>query len=540
MVFDNYDYTYTSRRNVVYAAHGMVATAQNLAAEAGLEILKAGGNAIDAAVATAIALTVVEPTSNGIGSDAFALIWTGDNNVPDGLNASGPAGALASSKKMRDAGYDCMPTHGFKTVTVPGAPSAWIALSKKYGKLPFAKLFEPAIRYAEEGFAVSPVVANMWKSEVELHVSQHGNLPEYQPFFDTFSYNRVAPKAGEIWKNPAQAKTLRELAQTECESFYRGAIADKFDEYSKKYDGDVRKEDLAAFYPEWVKPISVNYRGYDVWEIPPNGHGIVALMALNILNGFEFDREHKETAETYHKQIEAMKLAYEDGKRYVTDPRYMKYTFEQLLSDEYASVRRGLISDKAIMPMPGKPDSGGTVYLCAADDEGNMISYIQSNFHMFGSGMVIPDTGISLQNRGMGFSLDEDMENCLAPGKKPYHTIIPGFLTKDGEAVGPFGVMGGFMQPQGHVQVVTNMIDFHLNPQQALDTPRWRWMKEKDIEVEENFPKDIYEDLKKKGHNISVSKNVNSFGRGEIIVKCDNGVYAGATEPRADGAVLGY
>lgn len=540
MEFDSYDYTYSSRRNVVYAAHGMVATSQYLAAEAGLEMLKCGGNAIDAAIATAIALTVVEPTQNGIGGDAFALIWTKDNHGLDGLNASGPAGSKASLKKMKEAGYDKMPVHGFKTVTVPGAPSAWIALSEKYGKLPFEKLFEPAIKYAEEGFAVSPIVAMVWQSEVENHKKLHGDLPEYESFFDTFTKSGKAPKAGDIWKSPYHAKTLKELAKTKCESFYRGDIANKIAEFSEKFDGDITKEDLAAFYPEWVKPISVNYRGYDVWEIPPNGHGIVALMALNILKGFEFDKNSKEDVSTYHKLIEATKLAYEDGKRYVTDPRFMKYTFDELLSDEYASKRRELIGDEAIMPMPGRPDSGGTVYLCAADDEGNMISYIQSNFHFFGSGMVVPEAGIALQNRGLGFSLDENMENSLEPGKKPYHTIIPGFLTKDGKAVGPFGVMGGFMQPQGHVQVVSNMIDFHINPQQALDAPRWRWNKEKDIDVEESFPIEIFEQLKAKGHNIKYTKDYTSFGRGEVIVRCENGALAGATEPRADGAVLGF
>lgn len=538
MEWNENEYLYASRRNIVYGAHGMAATGQQLAAQAGLEILKKGGNAIDAAVAMAIALTVVEPTSNGIGGDAFALIWTKDGL--EGLNSSGPAPMLASVEKIRAEGYEKMPVYGFHTVTVPGAPAAWKTLSEKYGKLSFKELFVPAVRYAKEGFAVPPVVAQMWQSEVDTHTRLHKGLAEYQSFFDTFTINGKAPEAGTYWKCEQQAETLEELAETACESFYRGKIAEKIDSFSRKYHGELRKEDLEQYKPEWVKPISVSYRGYDVWEIPPNGHGIVALMALNILKGFAFSKEEKELPRTYHRQIEALKLAYEDGKRYVAEPSYMKYTYEQLLSAEYAEKRRSLITEQAILPAPGKPDSGGTVYLCTADDEGNMVSYIQSNYKMFGSGLVVPGTGISLHDRGNGFSLDSAMENRIAPGKRPYHTIIPGFLTKEGKPVGAFGVMGGFMQPQGHVQVITNMIDFHLNPQQALNTPRWRWISEKKIEVERNFPKDVIEALQKMGHEVSVCDNVSTFGRGQIIVRNENGIYAGGTEPRADGAVLGY
>jgi len=287
-----------------------------------------------------------------------------------------------------------------------------------------------------------------------------------------------------------------------------------------------------------VDPISVNYRGYDVWEIPPNGHGIVALMALQILNGFSF--EERETVSTYHKQIEAIKLAFTDGKQYVADARYMKTKVKDMLSEEYAAKRRELIGNEALQPLPGTPFSGGTVYLCTADDEGNMVSFIQSNFKGFGSGIVVPKYAISLNDRASGFSLDPKSDDYLLPGKKPYHTIIPGFLTKDGEAIGPFGVMGGFMQPQGHVQVVTNTIDFMMNPQAALDAPRWQWTNDKRIEVESSVAKDIVEELRKKGHEIVITEDVSGFGRGQIIWKTKENILVGATEPRADGTVAAW
>lgn len=531
-----FDYTYTSRRNVVYGMHGMVATGQAQASQAGLEILKKGGNAIDAAIAMAIALTVVEPTSNGIGGDAFALVWTKEGL--EGLNASGPAGALSDADKLKAQGYTKIPDYGFQTVTVPGAPSAWITLSEKYGKLPFAELFEPAIRLAEEGYVVTPVVSDMWEKEFNTHYELHKNDSAFQAWFDTYAPKGRAPKAGEIFKNPVQAKTLKELAETKCESFYRGKLADKIIAFSKEYGGNLVKEDLADYYPEWVKPIHVNYRGYDVWEIPPNGHGIVALMALNMLKGFEL--KEKESVDTYHKSMEALKMAYTDGKKYVADIRHMSVSVDELLSDEYAEERRSQIGEKAIMPEVGKPKKGGTVYLCAADGEGNMISYIQSNYWLFGSGLVVPDTSIALHNRGKEFSLNPEDDNYLLPGKKPYHTIIPGFLTKDGKAVGPFGVMGGYMQPQGHLQVVQNMIDFHMNPQQALNAPRWQWTGEKNILVEYNFPVETFQKLQEMGHEIKYSDDVGSFGRGQIILRQENGTLIGGTEPRTDGAVLGY
>jgi gamma-glutamyltranspeptidase/glutathione hydrolase len=317
--------------------------------------------------------------------------------------------------------------------------------------------------------------------------------------------------------------------------FYRGDIADKISYFFEKNSGFLSRKDLNDYKPEWVEPISVNYRGYDIWEIPPNGHGLVALMALNILKGFEFS--NKEDADTLHKQIEAMKIAFADGRKYITDKNHMSTAVEKLLSDSFADKRRSLINDVALMPEAGDPDSGGTVYLCTADSDGNMVSYIQSNYMGFGSGIVIPETGIALQNRGHNFSYDNNHDNCLMPHKKPYHTIIPGFITQENKPVGPFGVMGGFMQPQGHVQVVMNMIDFKLNPQEALDAPRWQWIKDKNIEVEHDVPVHIVKELLKKGHELKIQPDETAFGRGQIIIRTEEGTLCGGTEKRADGHI---
>lgn len=533
--FDSLRYRYPSRRRVVFARKGMVCTSQPLAAQAGLDMLKKGGNAIDAAVATAAAMTVLEPTSNGIGGDAFALVWLKDSHKPYGLNASGPAPALADAQSLREAGHKQMPRFGWKPVNVPGAPSAWALLAERFGRLPLAELLAPAASYAEEGYGVSPVISRLWGNA--FHTFGKLEEPEFAGWAPLFAPQGRAPLAGEVWRSPEHAATLREIGRTKGESFYRGALAEEIDAFAKKTGGWLRKEDLAAFRAEWVEPITTNYRGYDVWEIPPNGHGIVALMALNILEGFTFT--HRD-AETYHKQLEAMKLAFVDGQRYVTDPRYMKVTPAELLSKEYAARRRALIGREAIQPQFGRPASGGTVYLCAADGEGNMVSYIQSNYQGFGSGVVVPGTGIALHNRGFNFTLDPERENCLAPGKKPYHTIIPGFLSKDGQAVGPFGVMGGFMQPQGHVQVVMNTVDFGMNPQEALDAPRWQWVGDKRVEFEMSFPAAAVEELTRRGHMTTVQPEDLTFGRGQIIWRNQEGTLAGASEPRTDGVVAAW
>ncbi len=528
-------YRYPSRRSVVYAERGMVATASHLAAQAGLSMLRAGGNAVDAAIATAICLTVVEPVSNGIGSDAFAIVWMKDEMV--GLNSSGWAPAGISAEAVRARGCKEMPKRGWIPVTVSGAPAAWAALSARFGRLPFATLFEPAIAYAKDGFPVSSFVAAEWKKEFDELIRHKGD-PAFAGWFETFTKEGRPPRAGEIMRLPDHARTLARLAETKCEAFYRGDVAEAIDRFSRETGGFVRKEDYAAWAPEWVTPISVSYRGYDVWELPPNGHGIVPLMALNILKGFSFTE--RESAETLHRQFEAMKMAFADGMHFVTDPAYMGVSPEALLCETYGASRRAEIGERAKEPTHGDPSCGGTVYLATADGEGNMVSYIQSNYCQFGSGIVIPGYGIALQNRGMNFSLDPAHVNVLAPHKRTYHTIIPGFLTREGRAVGPFGVMGGFMQPQGHLQVVTNALDFHMNPQEILDAPRWQWTGGMHFDAEPGLPLAVIEELRARGHRITISDDMSIFGRGEIIWRTKDGVLCGATEPRADGVCASW
>ncbi|RXT02371.1 gamma-glutamyltransferase [Ammoniphilus sp. CFH 90114] len=535
MNYDALNYPYPSQRMAVYAKKGMVATSQPLAAQAGLDILKKGGNAIDAAIATAACLTVVEPTSNSIGGDSFALVWT--KGELHGLNASGPSPEGISAEELRKSGYQEMPKHGWLPVTVPGTPAAWAALSERFGKLPFADVLQPAIEYASQGYPVTPTLGKYWNQAYHSFCNELKD-DEFSNWFTTFAPKGRAPHIGEMWSSEDMAKTLQSIAETQAESFYRGHLAEEMDRFSRQYGGYLRKEDLAKYKPQWVKPIKVNYRGYDVWEIPPNGQGLITLMALNMLKGFDFS--HREDVETYHKQIEAIKLAFADGKAYITDPEKMKTTVESLLSDSYAEERRALIADQAILPEAGIPPKGGTVYLAAADGEGNMVSFIQSNYMAFGSGLVVPGTGINLQNRGRNFSLDPDHPNCLEPGKKTYHTIIPGFLTKDGRAIGPFGVMGGFMQPQGHLQVVMNAIDFQLNPQATLDAPRWQWVEGKKVLVERKVPEHIVQALSRKGHDIEIALDVYPFGRGQIIWRDEEGVLSAGTESRTDGAIAAW
>nr|WP_243121923.1 gamma-glutamyltransferase family protein [Clostridium sp. Marseille-P7770] len=533
--FDAQKYDYPSRRSVVYGKKGMVCTSQPLAAQAGLDIIKRGGNAVDAAIATAACMTVLEPTSNGIGSDAFALVWT--KGELHGLNASGRSPMAITAEEVKKQGYTEMPKRGWIPVMVPGAPSAWAELSEKFGRLPLEEVLEPAITYAREGYPVSPVTSKIWNNAYR-EFSETLTEECFRPWFETFAPDGHAPQPGEIWRSEAHAKTLEMIAQTHAKAFYRGELADQIDEFSRKTGGYLRRSDLENYWCEWVKPIHINYRGYDVCEIPPNGDGIIALMALNILKGYSF--AERDNADTVHKQLEAMKLAFADGNRYVADLDYMKAPVETLLSDEYADGRRALIGEQALTPEPGNPFRGGTIYLCTADGEGNMVSYIQSNYMGFGSGIVIPGTGIALQNRGANFTLDETMENCLGPVKKSLHTIIPGFLMKEGKVVGPFGVMGGFMQPQGHVQVIMNTVDFLMNPQDALNAPRWQWIGGKKIQVEKTFPAGIVEELKKRGHEMEVLESSLSFGRGQIIWRDENDVLCGATEPRADGTVAAW
>ncbi|GAA0445467.1 gamma-glutamyltransferase family protein [Lentibacillus halophilus] len=531
--FHNQSSPYRVARNATYARNGMVATSQPQAAQAGLEILKKGGNAVDAAIATAACLTVVEPVSNGIGGDAFALVWM--KGELHGLNASGYSPRNVSIDAVRDAGYEQIPKYGWTPVTVPGAPAAWAALSRRFGKLTLSEVLQPAIRYAEEGFPVSSTVSKYWK-DAYAHFKEELSDPVFEEWFNTFAPKDRAPHAGEIWSSIDHAKTLQSIAQTYAESFYRGELAERISQFSHEHDGFLTKEDLATFEPDWVDPIKVNYRGYDVWEIPPNGQGIVAQQALNILKGFTFNE--KESASVYHKQIEAMKLAFADGERHVTEEKHMYRSTDDILCDEYSEKRRCQIGEHALQPEAGEPAMSGTVYLAAADNEGNMVSFIQSNYMGFGSGLVVPGTGIALQNRGHNFSMDRNHVNALAGGKRTYHTIIPGFLTRNNQPIGPFGVMGGFMQPQGHVQVIMNTIDFGMNPQAALDAPRWQWFKDKKVEVENRFPHHLAQELADKGHEITIQLEPNSFGRGQIIWRNpETGVYVGGTESRTDGTI---
>ncbi|WP_084387919.1 gamma-glutamyltransferase family protein [Kushneria phosphatilytica] len=517
----------------------MVAATQPLAAQAGRDMLARGGNAVDAAIATAAALTVVEPTSNGIGGDAFALVWIRDDSGQSklhGLNASGVAPAALTREAVTGEGHKEMPLYGWTPVTVPGAPSAWAALSQRFGRLDFAELLAPAIQLAREGFPVSPVISELWQ-RAEARFRPVFTQASTRAWFDTFTPGGRAPQPGELFTSEAHARTLESLAQTQCESFYRGELAESIDAFSRETGGYLRASDLAAHQAEWVEPISTNYRGVDVWEIPPNGQGLVALMGLNIMSGYN-DLHGRDDVSVLPRQCEAMKLAYTDGHRFIAHAEHMRTPVSTLLSHEYAATRRRLIGERAIDPVPGEPQAGGTVYPPTADGEGNMVSFIQSNYHGFGSGVVVPETGIALHNRGHGFTLDPDHDNTLAPGKKPFHTIIPGFLTRNGEALGPFGVMGGFMQPQGHMQVVMNLLDFGLNPQAALDAPRWQWMGGRRIGIEHGYPAHLVREMAERGHDMELAFDLTGFGRGQIIIRDPaSGVLCGGTEPRADSAI---
>ena len=536
MFFDPVFNPYPSRRYPIYARRGMVATSSPLASAAGLEVLQAGGNAVDAAVATAAALTVLEPASNGIGGDAFALVWF--NDKLHGINGSGPAPKNISIDKVLSKNPEggCMPGRGWTPVTVPGAPKTWAALIGRFGELPLSAVMAPAVRYAVEGYPVAPVLSTQFRMAYEEY-SKNCTAPEFEEWWKTFMPEGSPPEAGDILRLPNHADTLAAIGDTGADAFYTGYLADRLVADSEAFGGYFCKEDLAGYDVKWVEPISVRYRGYDVWEIPPNGQGIVALIALNILK--EFDFAIRDSADSFHRQMEAIKIAFADAFAHVTDPGFMAVDYNDLLKPGYGARRAGDIEITAAEAKAWSPAKGGTVYLCTADSKGNMVSFIQSNYAGFGSGAVVRDTGIALQNRGMDFSLDPRHINCLAPGKKTYHTIIPGFLTKDGKAAGPFGVMGGYMQPQGHVQVLMNLIDYGLNPQQALDAPRWMWVRDKHVLVEGGFPVEIARQLKRRGHRVEVSLN-GVFGRGQMILRLPGGVLIGGAEPRADSNIACY
>ena len=538
--FDPLKYSFASHRNIVYAKKGMACSTSPIASQVGLDILKSGGNAMDAAIAMATTLPLVEPTGNGLGSDCFALVWSEKDQKLFGLDGSGVAPMALSAEKVKEAGYTTVPMNGWLPTMVPGAPSAWAELRRRFGTKSMAELMAPAIQYARDGFCIPVNVYKQWKAEVVRFTAAAEKEPEvFGPWLKYFTKDGKTYEPGDTFVNPDYAATLESLAATDCESYYHGDIMKKIVAFSNETGGFFAESDFENYKAQWVEPISVNYKGYDVCEMPPNGHGITALMALNMLKGLELS-DSRETADVYHKMIEATKLAFVDTKKFVADPRYMRTKVSDMLSDRYADVRRALITDKAVYPEAGDPSCGGTVYFCVADGMGNMVSFIQSNYNRFGSGIVIPGTAITIQDRGANFSLDPESDNYLEGGKKAYHTIIPGFLIKDGKAVGPFGVMGGFMQPQGHVQVVVNTVDYHMNPQECLDAPRFQWVGEKKVQLEREVPADIALKLADMGHEVAIVNSNLGMGRGEIIWRLEDGTLVGGTEPRADGTIAAW
>jgi gamma-glutamyltranspeptidase/glutathione hydrolase len=530
MNFSDWTSSYSTLRRPTMAAN-VVSTSQPLAAQAGLRMLLEGGNATDAALAAAITLTVVEPISNGIGSDAFAIVW--DGATLHGLNASGRAPAAWTPDYF--AGEQAIPIRGWNSVSVPGAVSAWAELSERFGQLPFEKLFEPAIEYATNGYLVSPFVAARWDLQ----------LPEFrdQPgFAQAFMPNGRAPRAGEKFVFRDAAKTLELIAESRGKAFYEGEIAAQLEAHAATHGGAMTRTDLAEHAADWAGTIAQDYRGYAVHESPPNTHGIVCLMALGILAHFDVARLAVDSADSVHLQIEAVKLAFADARRYVGDPNAMKeVTHRQLLDRDYLGTRARLIDMKRAQDFDhGAPPRAGTVYLTAADASGMMVSMIQSNYMGFGSGVVVPGTGVSLQNRGAGFVLERGHPNCVAPGKRPYHTIIPGFVTKNGAPVMSFGLMGGMMQPQGHTQLMVRMIDYGQSPQTAIDGPRFRITTGLDVNVEPTFPAATLAELARRGHRIvDLPESYMDFGCAQIALKADGG-YVTASDPRRDSLAVGF
>jgi gamma-glutamyltranspeptidase/glutathione hydrolase len=521
--------TYASRRSPIFARN-IVSTSQPLATQAGIAALRAGGNALDAALATAITLTLVEPCSNGLGSDLFAIVWDGRELV--GLNASGRAPAAWTPKRF--AGLAAMPRAGWDTVTIPGAVSGWVALSRRFGKLPFADLFTNAIAYARDGYAVSPVIAEKWAKAVPI-------LGEVPGFAEHFLPRGRALEAGELFSSPAMANSLEQIAKSGGEAFYRGALAEKMVAHSRANGGAHTLEDFASHTCDWVTPIGVDYRGYTVHELPPNGQGIAALMALGMLREFELAPRPVDSPAVQHIEIEAMKLAFADVYHYVADPRAMQVTPAQMLDRAYLASRARMIDPKRAQDFKhGTPPSAGTVYLTAADASGMMVSLIQSNYMGFGSGIVVPGTGISMQNRGTGFSLVSGHPNLVGGGKRPFQTIIPGFATKNGAPYASFGVMGGPIQPQGHLQTLVRIIEYGQQPQAALDAPRWKVGDGVSVDLEAGASVELRSGLAALGHQFAaIPDSYMDFGAGQFIIRTDNG-YVAASDPRRDGQAAGF
>jgi len=529
-------------RSEVYAPHGMAATSHPLATQIALDVLKAGGSAVDAAIAANAALGLMEPVGSGVGGDLFAIVWDPKTRKLHGLNASGRSPRALTLDWFRQKGFKSIPPHGPLPVSVPGCVDGWFELHKKFGRLPMKKVLDPTIRYAREGHPVSETVAYYWARSVPV-------LKEFPGFLEQFTVSGRAPAKGELWKNPDLANTLEKVAKEGRNAFYRGDIARVAAAYVKDQGGFLSYDDFATHKSEWVEPVSTHYRGYDVWELPPNTQGIAALQMLNVLEGYDLKAAGFGSVEHLHLFLEAKKLAFEDRAKYYADPAFAKAPVAQLVSKDYAAQRRKLIGDGAARRYDaGALRQGDTVYLTTADKDGMMVSLIQSNYRGMGSGMTPPGLGFILQDRGELFSLDPNHANRFEPGKRPFHTIIPAFITKDGKPWISFGVMGGDMQPQGHVQIVMNLIDFGMNLQEAGDAPRVYHTGSSEptgevmadggkVYLESGFPAETLKALEKKGHALGAM--VGPYG-GYQAIRWENGVYTGASESRKDGMAAGY
>jgi len=535
-------------RSEIHATSGMAATSHPLATQIALDVLKTGGSAVDAAIAANAALGLMEPTGNGVGGDLFAIVWDPKTAKLHGYNGSGRSPKGLTLQWFRDNDYTEVPSFGPLPVTVPGAVDGWFALHGRFGKLPMKEVLAPAIRYARQGHPVAPIVAYYWGRSVP-------RLKQFPGFLEQFTMAGAAPKSGQIWKNPNLANTLQQIADGGRDAFYKGAIADTIDAYFREQKGFLRKEDLAAHVGEWVDPVSTNYRGVDVWELPPNGQGIAALQILNILEGYDLAKYGFGSPEHLHLFIEAKKLAFEDRARFYADPAYAKAPVAELISKPYADMRRELIDmgQAARTVEAGHPalQEGDTIYLTTADSSGMMVSLIQSNFRGMGSGMAPPGQGFIFQDRGEQFVLKAGHPNSFAPGKRPFHTIIPAFVTKDGKPWLSFGVMGGAMQPQGHAQIVMNLIDFGMNLQEAGDAPRIQHDGSTEpagqntamndggeVDLETGFPYETVRALMRKGHSVRFADG--PYGGYQAIMANPEGGWIGASESRKDGMAAGY
>lgn len=539
----------SATRSVVWARGGMVAAAQPLAVQAGLDILKQGGNAVDAAIAANACLAVMEPTACGLGGDIFVLLWDPKLGKPVGLNGSGRAPLALTPEKVPPQQDGTIPLHSPYAWTVPGCAGGWFDLHARYGKLPMKTILAAAIRYADEGFPVSPVISSDWARSVRVFKDKPG-------ISEVFAPAGRAPSEGEIFRNPALTKTLALLAEKGRDAFYKGPIAEAIVEYSKKHGGFFSLADFERHTSTWEDPITTSYRGLDVWELPPNGQGLAALQMLNILERFDLKKLGRNSADFWHVMVEAKKLAYADRARYYADPAFARTPVEALLSKDYAGKRAALVSMEKAAPIdsPGDPAALSrkeTTYLCTADQSGLMVSLIQSNYTGFGSGYVVPELGFGIQNRGSQFALAEGHPNRLAPAKRPFHTIIPALVTKGGVPWMVFGVMGGDMQPQGHVQVIVNLVDFGMNLQEAGDAARFHHTGSTEptgtvmrtggiLHLEDDVPAAVVEELKRRGHTIEPTA-VGTYGGYQAIYRDPaTGVFAGATEKRKDGAASGF